>query len=196
MGSVPDDYQCPWCGRIGNGGYASDPHAYAICCNGKHSCVFFQISTRGFGLEEFRTAQLRAIWCMRDKVTDDNSTDVNGKRFLRNVASFLGPKFDIGSAANTGVTELSNQLHFGLCKVKVNGKVESICFDDTACLSCPVWLLGRECGRMCEVEPGVRHLGRSCSHSTCFGEHQWTERGIRLHNGRCGLELPPTPPAG
>ena len=36
MGSVSDDYRCPWCGRIGNGGYALD---YPICTGGDFACL-------------------------------------------------------------------------------------------------------------------------------------------------------------
>ena len=42
MGSVSDDYQCPWCGRKGMGGYAVDPIPYPLCTNGKNACAFTQ----------------------------------------------------------------------------------------------------------------------------------------------------------
>ena len=39
MGSVSDDYQCPWCGRKGMDGYALNGMGYAMCAVGKHNCV-------------------------------------------------------------------------------------------------------------------------------------------------------------
>ena len=47
MGSVPDDYQCPLCGRVGNGGYALDGVGFPICTEGDFSCLWFQIIDRG-----------------------------------------------------------------------------------------------------------------------------------------------------
>ena len=42
MGSVSDDYKCPWCGRVGNGGYVIDGVTdYPICTEGWHSCVWW-----------------------------------------------------------------------------------------------------------------------------------------------------------
>ena len=43
MGSVGDDYRCPLCGRIGNGGYVLDGVGYPICTDGDHSCLWYQI---------------------------------------------------------------------------------------------------------------------------------------------------------
>ena len=34
MGSVSDDLLGPWCGRVGNGGYAPDWVGYPICTDG------------------------------------------------------------------------------------------------------------------------------------------------------------------
>ena len=47
MGSVPDDYKCPLCGRVGNGGYALDGVGFPICIEGDFSCLWFQIMDRG-----------------------------------------------------------------------------------------------------------------------------------------------------
>ena len=47
MGSVGDTFKCPWCGRIGNGGYAHDAVGYPVCTEGDHSCLWFQIMQRG-----------------------------------------------------------------------------------------------------------------------------------------------------
>ena len=39
MGSVSDNYQCPWCRRT-NGGYAPDGVDYPICTQGPFSCLW------------------------------------------------------------------------------------------------------------------------------------------------------------
>jgi hypothetical protein len=39
MGSVSENYQCPWCRRT-NGGYAPDWVGYAICTEGAFSCLW------------------------------------------------------------------------------------------------------------------------------------------------------------
>ena len=39
IGSVGDDYRCPLCGRVGNGGYAVDVIGYTICTEGPYSCL-------------------------------------------------------------------------------------------------------------------------------------------------------------
>ena len=62
MGSVPDNFQCPWCGRIGNGGYAPDSIGYPICCGGEHSCAGYQVSQLQLNLEGFRVRQLQTIF--------------------------------------------------------------------------------------------------------------------------------------
>ncbi len=43
MGSVGDDYKCPCCGRVGNGGYALDGINFPICTGGEHSCLWFHV---------------------------------------------------------------------------------------------------------------------------------------------------------
>ncbi len=59
MGSVGDDYKCPWCGRIGNGGYAADGIGYPICTEGDHDCL--SAFLRGEDLAYFRSQQLKWI---------------------------------------------------------------------------------------------------------------------------------------
>ena len=41
MGSVGDDYRCPLCGRVGNGGYHADggPN-YPVCTGGDYACLW------------------------------------------------------------------------------------------------------------------------------------------------------------
>ena len=66
MGSVGEDYRCPWCGRVGAGGYAPDWVGYPICTEGPHSCLWWVDEARGWNLTRFRIAQLQTIWCIRD----------------------------------------------------------------------------------------------------------------------------------
>ena len=63
MGSVSDDYVCPWCGRVGNGGYAPDWVGYPICTEGRFSCLWLSCLDRGIDtVQEFRRHQLRTIF--------------------------------------------------------------------------------------------------------------------------------------
>ena len=61
MGTVGHDFRCPWCGRVGNGGYAPEDVGYPICTDGPVSCLFFQMDTRRMWALEFRMAQLGSI---------------------------------------------------------------------------------------------------------------------------------------
>ena len=63
MGSVSDDYVCPWCGRVGNGGYAPDWVGYPICTEERCSCLWLSCQDRGIDtVQEFRRHQLRTIF--------------------------------------------------------------------------------------------------------------------------------------
>ena len=62
MGSVDVDYTCPWCGRVGNGGYAPDWVGDPICTEGRFSCLWLACQERGIDtVQEFRRHQLRTI---------------------------------------------------------------------------------------------------------------------------------------
>ena len=63
MASVDEQYQCPWCGRIGHGGYVMSDVGYPICTQGEHSCVWYQVEDQHIWLPEFRCRQLQTIWC-------------------------------------------------------------------------------------------------------------------------------------
>ena len=40
MGSVGQNYKCPWCGRVDNGGYTADwGPPYPICSEGAYGCL-------------------------------------------------------------------------------------------------------------------------------------------------------------
>ena len=64
-----DDVQCSWCGRTGNGKYASDSIGYAMCCDGEYSCVFYQVRHLQLSILHFQVHQLQTIftgggiWC-------------------------------------------------------------------------------------------------------------------------------------
>ena len=51
MGSVGDNYVCPWCGRMGYGGYAPD----CVTTEGPFSCLYHE----NCGIRRY---QLRAIF--------------------------------------------------------------------------------------------------------------------------------------
>jgi hypothetical protein len=79
MGSVGDNYKCPWCGRVGNGGYAPDWVGYPICTFGEYACLWKEVK----GLPEWRAKQLKCI--LRNHVLI-GCGDVLGL-----VAEFIGP---------------------------------------------------------------------------------------------------------
>ena len=88
MGSVSDDFMCPWCGRVGAGGsfrwQAAKPGRwvyYPICTAGAHSCL--KAADGGKDLQAFRVAQLAVIFVRTHPVM---TPDV-----LREIASCLGP---------------------------------------------------------------------------------------------------------
>ena len=82
MGSVGDDFMCPWCGRVGAGGYTIDGIKYPLCTDGAHSCL--NAASGGQDLKAFRARQL--AWINR------NHPVLTGE-VLQRVASFLGPAF-------------------------------------------------------------------------------------------------------
>jgi len=45
--SVGWSFKCPWCGRLGKGGYAHDAVGYPVCTEGENSCLWFQIMKHG-----------------------------------------------------------------------------------------------------------------------------------------------------
>ena len=67
MGSVGDDYRCPTCGRVGNGGYVLDwGPPFAVCTNGPHSCLWYRLVEEGPGqvatASEILAAALRSTF--------------------------------------------------------------------------------------------------------------------------------------
>ena len=47
MGSVGENYKCPLCGRVGNGGYSMDGIGFPICTEGDYSCLWYQVIEKG-----------------------------------------------------------------------------------------------------------------------------------------------------
>ena len=81
MGSVSDDFMCPWCGRVGAGGYAIDGINYPICTDGAHYCL--NAACGGQDLKAFRARQLAVIFGKPHPVLTPDA--------LREIASCLGP---------------------------------------------------------------------------------------------------------
>ena len=47
MGSVGEDYRCPWCGRKGAREYAPDGLNYPICTEGQYACLRHKFVAEG-----------------------------------------------------------------------------------------------------------------------------------------------------
>ena len=65
MGSVSDDYKCPWCGRTGNGGYAPDGIHYPICTEGDYSCLWYQVMEQQLDREQFQKRAFEVVLTVR-----------------------------------------------------------------------------------------------------------------------------------
>jgi hypothetical protein len=70
MGSVGPAFRCPWCGRIGNGGYAADWIGYPICTEGDRSCLWHFHMALGFGLSDMRHHQLTVVLLTRRRAVE------------------------------------------------------------------------------------------------------------------------------
>ena len=95
MGSVGPNFSCPWCGRVGRGGYAPDWVGYPICSSEPHSCLWVISMERHLDLAGFRHAQLRTIFCLRScssvlRRHPPSPSPVALDVALYTVASFLG----------------------------------------------------------------------------------------------------------
>ena len=63
MGSVSETYRCPWCGRVGNGGYAFDGiNDGLICTRGAYSCMQRILADRTVRPVTIMLRQLGAIF--------------------------------------------------------------------------------------------------------------------------------------
>ena len=68
MGSVPDNYKCPLCGRVGNGGYALDGVGFPICTEGYYSCLWFQWHIHGLWPEQIIGNAIRKIFWFKTEL--------------------------------------------------------------------------------------------------------------------------------
>ena len=68
MGSVPDNYKCPLCGRVGNGGCALDGVGFPICTDGDFSCLWFQILHHGLWPEQIIGNAIRKIFWFKTEL--------------------------------------------------------------------------------------------------------------------------------
>jgi hypothetical protein len=94
MGSVGPLYQCPWCGRTGNGGYAHDFVGYPICTQGPHACLWRFVND-DFGLDELRHHALAAIFLPLFRTAADGAAETRKRAavdvILAEVAAYIGP---------------------------------------------------------------------------------------------------------
>ena len=68
MGSVGENYKCPLCGRVGNGGYSMDGIGFPICTEGDYSCLWYQVIEKGLWPGNIVAKALQKIfvkskWC-------------------------------------------------------------------------------------------------------------------------------------
>ena len=67
MGSVSVDYRCPWCDRVGNGGYAPDGINEPICTDGRYSCLWHHFMYLGRRARwEVKLPRLIAVLCLHN----------------------------------------------------------------------------------------------------------------------------------
>ena len=98
MGSVPHDYECPWCGRQ-NGGYAIDSIGEPICTNGDDSCVDLAsfhpyVSSKAEYLEYVSDPERFSHWKLRESaliwiLTVRKGSGSIWDRILADVSRFL-----------------------------------------------------------------------------------------------------------
>ena len=81
MGSVGLDFKCPWCGRVGGGGYALY-FQHPICTSGDYSCLWFGFIERRRDREDHMYAAVCGIFV---RVQSRSCMSM----ILRGVASFL-----------------------------------------------------------------------------------------------------------
>jgi hypothetical protein len=65
MGSVDEEYECPWCSRKGAGGYAPDPVGYPICTEPRYSCMMHCIEKGVWSKDQYDEAALRRRFATR-----------------------------------------------------------------------------------------------------------------------------------
>ena len=124
MGSVPDDYKCPLCGRVGNGGYCLDGVGFPICTEGDFSCLWFQIQHHGFQPEQIIGNAIQKIFWFKTHLPP-NTWEV--------VASFTGPGCRSSKIPTTPPFPTEEEVRDG---------------EMIKCSSCSIWTL-RRVGQRC-----------------------------------------------
>ena len=81
MGSVSDDYQCPWCGRKGMDGYPLDGMGYPLCAVGKHNCVSTSANKYSKQSEYFTDALLLRFGMQLPPQSRDSGSSGNYTRY-------------------------------------------------------------------------------------------------------------------
>ena len=64
MGSFGDDWKCPACGRVGNGGYIPDGvlPLVGLCTEGDYSCLWFHLVAQDRGPRDILAESLDKIF--------------------------------------------------------------------------------------------------------------------------------------
>ena len=86
MGSVGDNYRCPWCGRKGMGGYSPDRIGVPLCTEGDYSCLWFTLCRRNWVEADLKHAAVKKIFMAHKYKHPLTSADC----ILGSVATFLG----------------------------------------------------------------------------------------------------------
>ena len=89
MGSVGDNYRCPWCGRKGMGGYSPDRIGVPLCTEGDYSCLWFTLGERNWMEADLKHGALKNIFLAHKYKHPLTIVDC----ILGNVASFLACEY-------------------------------------------------------------------------------------------------------
>ena len=87
MGSVDDNYRCPWCGRVGMGGYSPDWVGYPICDVGPNNCL------RQTLIHEICTQSEYISWALQRRYGKHPTFGEFTEELWDHIASFLGESF-------------------------------------------------------------------------------------------------------
>ena len=134
MGSVPDNYKCPLCGRVGNGGYALDGVDFPICTEGHYSCLWFQWHIRGLRPEQIIGNAIRKIFWFKTELPADT---------WEAIAAFTCPSRRIKAVPLTptspaeAVVRIGEQIMCSYCEVFTLSRVGERCNCSNALLRAP-----------------------------------------------------------
>ena len=134
MGSVPDDYKCPLCGRVGNGGYALDGVGFPICTEGDFSCLWFQIIDHGLRPGQIIGKAIQKIFWFKTDLPPDT---------WEAIAAFACPSRRIKAVPLTptcpaeAVVRIGEQIMCSYCEVFTLSRVGERCNCCNALLRAP-----------------------------------------------------------